>query len=105
MTGRREFLKAAGTAGALGGKGQPPLPSRAVMRRAREIVRQGELGIIGLCRLEHRGLMSPASYILDQETPHFVIEIEPAAEGMAFLGSSATLVVTPSGCRVFARSS
>ena|SRR5689334_4973673 len=105
MTGRREFLKTAGSAGALGGEGEPSLPSRAVLRQAREIVRRGELGRIGLCRLEHRGLMSPASYILDQEPPHFVIEVEPAAKGMAFLGSRATLVVTRDGCRVFERES
>ncbi len=93
MTGRRDFLKA-GTA--------------AVMRagprhleQARQLVRSGELGQIGLCRIGDPALLAAARAVAGPWISGCIIELDPAFPGTAFLGSHATLVVTSAGCRVF----
>ena len=52
------------------------------------------LGEIRFCRVSHDGLVGlvPRGCI---------VEVDPAAEGAAFMGSTATLVVNASGWRVF----
>ena len=70
---------------------------------ARKIVRRGELGAIHFCRMADLGLRDAASYIL--ERAHCVIEIEPDAEGVAFLGRRGTLVMSGSEWRVYSQQS
>jgi hypothetical protein len=102
MTGRREFLIAAVGVGARGGnKKERSGYAGAVVAAARQIVRRGELGAIHFCRIAHPGLRNAASCILD--CADCVIEIEPDAEGAAFLGSRGTLVVSGGAWRVFAQ--
>ena len=95
MTGRREFLKAAG-----GGTLAVTRVDGSDVRRAREMVRRGELGAIHYCRVGHPGFRAAALCILGQRD--CVIEIERETEGVAILGSGATLVVGREGWRVFA---
>ena len=102
MTGRRNLLKAAVGAGSLRSDSWAALPPQAVLRQARAKIRSGALGRVGYCRLEHSGLVAPAKYVLDEESRNCVIEVGPATQEIVFLGSRATLVVTPQGFRLFA---
>ncbi len=101
MARRRDFLKAGAAAGltpAADASGSLP---RAVLLEARERVRDGQLGQIRFCRVSHPSLLSAASFVLDGGIPAPVVEVEPAAPGMALLGSRATLAIDRSGCRTF----
>ena len=92
MTGRREFLKVAGGASALG----------AGAAHAGEIVRRGNIGRVAYCRVSHAGLLQAAATIAGDDC---VMEVEPGPRGVVVLGSLGTLVVTGGGCRVFPASS
>src|SRR5579864_4842438 len=103
MTGRREFLKAAGAIGMTKRKntGDNIPGGRAVasVTLARELLRCGELGPVRFCRIGHSDLRPAAAYILGRADCR--IEIHAGAAGAAFLGSRATLVVSGEVCRVF----
>ena len=92
MTGRREFLKSASAASALG----------AGAAHAGEIVRRGSIGRVAYCRVAHAGLLHAAALIAGADC---VMEVEPGTRGVAVLGSRGTLVVTGGSCRVFGTSS
>ena len=82
MTGRREFFQTA-------------LAALAFALQARELVRGGRIGDLRFCRVSHASLLGlvPAGCIA---------EVDAAADGIAFLGTHATLVVNRSGCQLFA---
>lgn len=103
MTSRRDFLMAAASIGTLGAD-KKESDGRAVtgLVGAHQMLRR-RLGAIHFCRIADPGLRDTASSILDWAD--CVIETEPDAEGMVFLGSRATLVVRGSEWRVFSRES
>jgi hypothetical protein len=81
MTGRREFFQSA-------------MAVLAFALQARELVRGGRMGDVRFCRVSHAGLLGlvPADCIA---------EVDAATDGIAFLGTHATLVVNRSGCQLF----
>jgi len=105
MTGRRDFLKAAGGAMvfAVPAGARTPPPGRAALRAAREIIRAGALGAVGYCRVGNRELLPALRFVLDRARPDCVVEVDPATEGAALLGSRATLVMGRDGIRLFGR--
>lgn len=95
MTGRREFLKAASGVALLG------TPAGPVLAGARRLVRQGRLGRIGFCRVEHASLLRAVRFVLDGADS--IVEVDPARRGAALLGSDATLVWDRAGYHLFGR--
>lgn len=95
MTGRRDFLKAAGSALVLS------VPASTACRSARRLVRRGSLGRIGFCRVEHVTLIPALRFVLDGA--NCVVEVDPARRGAALLGSDATLVLDQAGYHLFGR--
>jgi hypothetical protein len=81
MTGRREFFQTA-------------LAALAFVLQARELVRGGRIGAVRFCRVSHPGLLGlvPADCI---------VEVDAATDGIAFLGTHATLVVNRVGYQLF----
>ena len=96
MTARRDFLKV-GTAALI-----PAGPRH--LEQARELVRSGALGRVGFCRIGDPSLLTAARSVAGLLRSRCIIELDPAFEGAAFLGSHATLVVTSAGCHVFPES-
>jgi hypothetical protein len=98
MTARRNFLKAFGAA-AVRRSGR--LANRpALVEEAREIVRRGVLGRVCFCRVGNPAILAQARSILPAAMRDCIIELNPAAEGAAFLGTRATLVISGGACRV-----
>lgn len=93
MTARRDFLKVS-TAAVI-----PAGPRH--LEQARELVRSGALGRVGFCRIGDPALLAAARAVAGPRISGCIIELDPAFQGAAFLGSHATLVVTRAGCRVF----
>jgi len=99
MTERRDFLKA----GALAAMEPAAIGvfDPAVLREAREWVRQGKLGLVGFCRIRHAGFLPALRFLLDDTGHAPIIEADPAIPGVHVLGSHATLMVTNERCRLF----
>ena len=81
-TGRRDFFQTA-------------VASLAFALQAQELVRGGRIGEVRFCRVSHASLLGlvPAGCIA---------EVDASTDGIAFLGTHATLVVNRSGCQLFA---
>jgi hypothetical protein len=95
MTARRDFLKAFGAAAV-----RPAAKQHAVVEEAREAVRRGVLGRVCFCRVGDPAILVEARSILAPALGDCIIELNPAAEGAAFLGSRATLVISGGACRI-----
>ena len=74
---------------------------RGILQQAREAIRTGRLGEVEFCRVEHDGLLPTAQFVLGDTRFDWIVEVDPAAEGVALLGRRATLVVDRAGCRLF----
>jgi len=59
---------------------------------------------VGFCRIGDPALRPAAQAVSEPLTSGCIIEVDPDFEGVAFLGSRATLVIDRAGCRVFPES-
>ncbi|HXA48730.1 MAG TPA: Gfo/Idh/MocA family oxidoreductase [Candidatus Acidoferrum sp.] len=94
--------------------------SGGVFRRARSIVRSGELGGVAYCRIAGLDSLDLVHFVFDEEAPlsasvqrgpsgtlttfrypRAVVSCEPGSAGASFHGSGATLLVDQDGCRIF----
>lgn len=89
MTARRDFLK-------LSAAGVIQAGPRH-LDRARKLVRSGALGRLVFCRVGDAALLA----VVERVTSGCIIEVDPAFQGAAFLGSRATLVIDRAGCHLF----
>jgi hypothetical protein len=74
---------------------QTALAALTLALQARELVRGGRIGDLRFCRVSHASLLGLVP-------PGCIAEVDAAADGIAFLGTHATLVVNCSGCQLFA---
>jgi len=93
---RREWLRAAALLCVCRPSAAPP-----VLRQARALVRAGRLGAIAFCRVAHADLLPAAAFVL--EDTRVIADVDPAAEGLAFLGRHATLLLNSHECRLYRR--
>lgn len=96
MTDRRSFLKA-------GSGSLMRSPCCETLQQARALVRNGKLGRVEFCRIAHKDLLPAVQYVLGPAAVNCVIGVEAEAEGAAILGSHATLALSGTVCRLFAR--
>jgi predicted dehydrogenase len=94
--------------------------SGAMFRRARAIVKSGQRGEVGYCRIASLDSLDLVHFVFDDEAPlsarvqrapsgtlatyrypRAVVSCEPGSVGTSFHGSQATLLVDRNGCRIF----
>ena len=100
MASRRHVL------GILGGAcaaRNPIFAATLPVYEARDWVRSGRLGLVPFCRVGHPDFLSAAQFVLGDAHRTCSFDVHPAADGVTFLGTHATLAVTRAGCRLYAR--
>jgi predicted dehydrogenase len=94
--------------------------SGVVFRGVRTIVKSGQLGEVGYCRIANLDSLDLVHFVFDDEAPlsarvqrapsgtlatyrypRTVVSCEPGSVGTSFHGSQATLLVDRNGCRIF----